>query len=95
MSRPAFLGLEDVLAIHSSGIERFGGAQGVRDGGLLESALAQPRATFGGAFLHEGLFAQATAYLFYIVKNHPFIDGNKRTSWSCSGVPRSQRRRYS
>jgi death-on-curing protein len=48
------------------------------DRGLLESAVAQPQASFGGQFAHEGLFAMAAAYLFHIVSNHPFVDGNKR-----------------
>lgn len=47
--------------------------------GLLQSAIAQPRASFGGAFKHADLFAMAAAYLFHIVQNHPFFDGNKRT----------------
>ena len=50
-----------------------------RDMGLLESAVAQPQATFGGEFLHKDLFEMAAAYLFHIVQNHPFLDGNKRT----------------
>jgi death-on-curing protein len=58
---------------------RYGGEEGVRDQGLLESALAQPQATFGGEYVHDGLFAMAAAYLFHIVSNHPFLDGNKRT----------------
>ncbi len=57
----------------------YGGEHGVRDLGLLESAVAQPRATFGGNFLHKDLFEMAAAYLFHIVQNHPFLDGNKRT----------------
>jgi death-on-curing protein len=73
MSEPVFLDLEDVLSIHSKSIDRFGGSHGLRDGGLLESAVAQPRALFDGSFLHDGLFAQAAAYLFHIVKSsiHP------------------------
>lgn len=74
-----FLGLEDVLALHASRIERYGGTRGVRNLGLLESALATPAATFGGAFLHPTLPEMAAAYLFHLVKNHPFLDGNKRT----------------
>jgi death-on-curing protein len=60
-------------------IARYGGADGLRDRGLLESALAQPKATFAGELLHEDLFSMAAAYLFHIVQNHPFVDGNKRT----------------
>ena len=54
--------------------------------GLFESAIAQPQAQFGGEFLHEDLFAMAAAYLFHIVKNHPFIDGNKRVSFVMTDV---------
>jgi death on curing protein len=76
---PEFLTVDDVLAIHEEQLERFGGQAGLRDRGLLESAVAQPMATFGGEFLHEDLPAMASAYMFHIVKNHPFLDGNKRT----------------
>jgi death on curing protein len=76
---PDFLDLEDVLELHGLQLARYGGADGVRDRGLLESAIAQPQATFDGAFVHDGLFAMAAAYLFHIVQNHPFVDGNKRT----------------
>jgi death-on-curing protein len=76
---PDFLDLEDVLELHALQLARYGGADGVRDRGLLESAVAQPQATFDGVFVHDGLFAMAAAYLFHIVKNHPFVDGNKRT----------------
>ena len=74
-----FLGLEDVLDIHRLQMAQYGGANGLREPGLLESALAQPQATFAGDFVHDGLFAMAAAYLFHIVSNHPFLDGNKRT----------------
>ena len=73
-----FLEVEDVLSLHADQVTLYGGEQGVRDRGLLESAVAQPRATFGGKFLHEDLFEMAAAYLFHIVQNHPFLDGNKR-----------------
>lgn len=73
-----FLTLEDFVAIHAHQIERFGGSPGLRDQGLLESALAQPAMTFEDAYLHEDLFAMASAYLFHLVSNHPFVDGNKR-----------------
>jgi len=75
---PVFLTAEDVLTLHERQLDRFGGGAGLRDRGLLESAVAQPQASFGGAFAHEGLFAMAAAYLFHIVSSHPFIDGNKR-----------------
>lgn len=74
-----FLGLPDVLLAHADQIARYGGDPGVRDLGLLESAIAQPQATFGGTFLHGFPFEMAAAYLFHIVQNHPFIDGNKRS----------------
>lgn len=76
---PEFLTLEEVLEIHAVQLERYGGGAGVRDEGLLDSALAQPAATFDGQLVHEDLFAMAAAYLFHIVRNHPFVDGNKRT----------------
>jgi death-on-curing protein len=75
---PAFLTLDEVLAIHAHQVSRYGGALGIRDRGLLESALAMPQATFGDELLHPSLHEQAAAYLFHLVKNHPFIDGNKR-----------------
>lgn len=83
---PDFLTLEDALELHGLQIEQFGGLHGVRDQGLLESALAQPRAGFGGEYLHADLFAMAAAYLFHVVCNHPFLDGNKRTGLVCALV---------
>src|SRR5215813_4709711 len=74
-----FLDAEEVIEIHATQLEVYGGSAGLRDRGLLESAVAQPQASFGGEFVHEGLFAMAAAYLFHIVSNHPFVDGNKRT----------------
>ena len=76
---PHFLKTHRVLQIHESQIELFGGSSGIRDKGLLESALAMPQASFGGTFLHADIYAMAAAYLFHIVSNHPFLDGNKRT----------------
>jgi death-on-curing protein len=75
---PIFLTIDEVLAIHRDQIARYGGAEGVRDWGLLQSAIAMPDATFGGQFLHCDLCEMAAAYLFHVVQNHPFIDGNKR-----------------
>ena len=74
-----FLDMDRVLRIHLSLLEYYGGEQGVRDIGLLHSAIAMPQASFGGEFLHKDLFEMAAAYLYPIVQNHPFIDGNKRT----------------
>ena len=74
-----FLSIGDVLEIHEDQISRYGGAVDIRDTGLLLSAVAQPEAAFGGQFLHEFPFEMAAAYLFHIVQNHPFVDGNKRT----------------
>jgi death-on-curing protein len=76
---PVFLDVEDVLLIHEEQLPRYGGAPGIRDRALLESAVAMPRATAGGEFAHEDLFAMAAAYAFHIAQNQPFIDGNKRT----------------
>ncbi len=75
-----FLTLADVLFLHSLQIEAFGGDASVLDMGRLESALAQPRQSFGGEFVHDDLALMAAAYLFHICQNHPFADGNKRTS---------------
>jgi death-on-curing protein len=75
---PTFLTLDEILEIHKDQIARYGGAAGIRDLGLLHSALAQPQATFAGQFLHGDPFEMAAAYLFHLVQNHPFNDGNKR-----------------
>jgi death-on-curing protein len=78
MHSPAFLDVDDVLELHAGQIQRYGGSEGLRDQGLLESAIAQASATFGGEFLNPDLFMRAACYLFHLVKNHPFVDGNKR-----------------
>jgi death-on-curing protein len=75
---PTFLTLETVIAIHREQIVQFGGGEGLRDQELLEAALAQPMATFDGNYLHDDLYAMAAAYLYHLVQNHPFVDGNKR-----------------
>lgn len=77
-TEPRFLSIQTVLEIHAAQIEEHGGAPGLRDEGLLDSALAQPMASFGGQYLHSDLFEMAAAYLFHLVNNHPFVDGNKR-----------------
>src|SRR5215208_6193740 len=78
-AEPDFLSVEDVIQIHDEQIAAYGGATGVRDQGLLESAVAMPRASFGEAYLHEDLAHMAAAYAFHIAQNQPFLDGNKRT----------------
>jgi death-on-curing protein len=77
---PQFLALDEILALHSDQIRRYGGRPGIRDVGLLSSAIAMPAATYRGEYLHQGLPEMAAAYLFHICRNHPFIDGNKRAS---------------
>jgi death-on-curing protein len=79
-----FLDIEDVLAIHADQIQHYGGSAGIRDKGLLESAVAMPKASFGGQFAHQDIYEMAGAYLFHIVMNHPFVDGNKRTGTVCA-----------
>lgn len=75
---PKFLTLAEVLEIHRDQVTRYGGSQGIRDLELLKSALGMPSTTFDGKFLHMDIYEMAAAYLFHLVKNHPFIDGNKR-----------------
>ncbi len=77
---PFFLTLAEVVEIYNNQIEMYGGRTGIRDLGLLQSAIAQPQATFSGGWLHEDIFMMAAAYAFHICSNHPFIDGNKRTA---------------
>ena len=77
---PLFLTLDEVLSLHAEQIRLFGGSSGIRDVGLLQSAMGSAEATFGGAFLHDTIFSMASAYLYGICRNHPFIDGNKRTA---------------
>ncbi len=74
--------LIEVLELHRRVIEQSGGAFGIRDVGLLESAIAQPRMTFGGKDLYPSLLEKAAALGFSIIMNHPFVDGNTRTGAS-------------
>jgi death-on-curing protein len=75
-----YLTVDIVREIHAEAIAKFGGANGVRDLALLESAVAAPQAAFGGQSPYSDFVEVAGAYLFYLCKNHPFIDGNKRTA---------------
>lgn len=80
MTDIAFITLEEALFLHKKVISRFGGSlYPIRDIGLLESALYQPQATAFNNYLHKNLYEMAAAYCFHIIKNHPFVDGNKRT----------------
>jgi death-on-curing protein len=81
-----FLSVEDVLLIHEDAILEEGGAPGVRDLGLLESAVAQPGGAFFGVMMHPDFASQAAAYVFHIASNHPFVDGNKRAAAASAAV---------
>ncbi len=83
---PEFLTLYEVLEIHRDQIERYGGEPGIRDLGLLKSAITMPSVGVGESYLHTDLFEMAAAYLFHIAQNHPFLDGNKRTGVVCALV---------
>lgn len=74
------LTVDIVREIHAEAIAAFGGLDGVRDVALLESAVAAPQATFGGRSPFKDLAEVAAAYLFYLCRNHAFVDGNKRTA---------------
>ena len=79
-----YLTAEQLLFIHYRLIGETGGEHGVRDVGLLESALARPRATFDNQELYTNIFEKAAALMESLVNNHPFIDGNKRTGIACA-----------
>jgi len=74
------LTVEIVREIHAEAIAQFGGSDGVRELALLESAVAAPQASYGGDSVYADLHEVAAAYLFYLCRNHPFIDGNKRAA---------------
>lgn len=76
----------EVLLLHARLIQRTGGSGGVRDMGLLESALGRPRATFDQSDLYPGLWLKAAALMHSLVKNHPFVDGNKRTGLAATAI---------
>lgn len=77
---PRFLSLDNLLSMHHNTLALEGGALGVRDLALLESALMMPQQQFGGTWLHPDLAAMAAAYLYHLACNHAFIDGNKRVA---------------
>lgn len=81
-----YLSVAQVLAIHDQAINRYGGSPGLRDLGLLESALGRPQASMFGEDAYPDLFEKAAALLHSLLKNHPFVDGNKRTALSSCAI---------
>ena len=81
-----YLSAEQILFIHARIIDESGGAHGVRDIGLLQSAVSRPQATFGGNELYPDIFSKAAALMESVARNHPFLDGNKRTAISSTGI---------
>jgi death on curing protein len=79
MSEPIWLGVEIVTDLHAEQLALFGGPDGIRDQGMLESALGRPLNKF--AYVETGLAALAAAFAFGIARNHPFVDGNKRAAF--------------
>lgn len=77
---------KQILLIHDELIEIYGGSHGVRDENLLESAIYQPYASYGGVDLYPTVFDKAAALLRSLIKNHPFVDGNKRTSIAAAQI---------
>lgn len=76
-----FIPKDVVLTIHTDLLQRYGGKPGIRDIRLLDSALAQPRMTFGKKYIHKSIFDKAAAYGFHVCQDHPFVDGNKRVAF--------------
>ena len=81
-----YLTVAEVLLLHARLIQRTGGSGGVRDVGLLESALARPQAAFGGEDLYPDLWSKAAALMQALVQTHPCVDGNKRTALAATGI---------
>lgn len=81
-----YLTTQQVLLIHSRAIKRFGGSGGIRDISLIESAVARPRASFGGKDLYKNIFDKSAALLQSLLKNHAFVGGNKRTALASAGI---------
>lgn len=81
-----YLTAEQILFIHARIVDETGGVHGVRDVGLLQSAAARPKATFGGQELYPDIFSKAAALMESLARNHPFLDGNKRTAVTSTGL---------
>jgi death-on-curing protein len=80
MNKIRFITFDEVKYIHKNQIENYGGSYGIRDEGLLLSALAMASAGFGLEYYHKDIFHMAAAYCFHLCQNHPFVDGNKRVA---------------
>ena len=80
-SAPTYLSRNDLLSIHDALIARYGGMPGIRDLGVLESCVAQPQTAVFGVERYPSFEEKAAAYCFFIVRNHPFFDGNKRAGF--------------
>ena len=80
------LTIEIVREIHDEAVKNFGGLHGIRDEALLTSAIFAPQSSFGGKSPYIDLIDIAAAYLFYLCRNHPFLDGNKRTAMAAAIV---------
>jgi len=78
------LTLDEVIAIHDEMIDEYGGSHGIRDIGLVQSAISRPQASFGGEDLYPGIFDKAAALFHSLMLNHAFVDGNKRTTISAT-----------
>ena len=81
-----YIPFEYVLKVHDELIDEYGGAKGILNEGLLRSALEMPKTRFDGKDLHRTIYDKTAAYLFHLIKNHPFVDGNKRTASMISMV---------
>jgi death-on-curing protein len=81
-----YLSLQEVITLHSILIQQSGGSSGLRDQGALESAVAQPEASFGGEELYPDLASKAAALGHSLIQNHPFVDGNKRVGHAAMEV---------
>lgn len=84
MLKIRFLSLTEVNRFHEDQLSRFGGLYGIRSQEILKATTLEPQMTFDGKYLYCDLFEMATCYLFGIIKNHPFLDGNKRTGILCA-----------
>ena len=78
--------LDEVIEIHKYQIDKYGGIEGIRDLDLLKSAIDMPRSGIGNEFFHKNIFEMASAYLYHIIKNHPFLDGNKRVAFGAMDI---------